>query len=197
MTPSPDPQTNSAQAHRLTQAPALAAFANPARARILDALAVDGPSTASQLAHRVGMAVGSASHHLKVLADAGLVEEAPGVTEDRRQRHWRLAHAHTRWSRTEMSDAAARTAAYEAELVGLQRQFDRARHAVLATEGDHETDTGAFAIQQWLTLSTAELHALSAEIAALLHRWKYREVADDGVDRDTVFVFARGFPAQP
>ncbi|AKT51827.1 winged helix-turn-helix domain-containing protein [Arsenicicoccus sp. oral taxon 190] len=191
------PPTDPVEAHRLTQATALAAFANPARSRILDALAVDGPSTASQLAHRVGMAVGSASHHLKVLAEAGLVEEAPGLTEDRRQRHWRLAHAHTRWSRTEMTDPSARAAAYEAELVTLQRQFDRARDAVLATEGDHETDTGGFATQQWLTLSAAELRALSEELLAVLHRWQYRDLPDDGAERDTVFVFARGFPAQP
>src|SRR4029453_662862 len=67
----------------LTDAKALAARANPFPSRILEALAVDGPSTASALAQRTGQAVGSASHHLKVLAEAGLVVEAPALARDR------------------------------------------------------------------------------------------------------------------
>lgn len=183
--------------HQITQAAALAAFANPARARLMDALTVDGPSTASMLATRVGMAVGSASHHLKVLAEAGLVEEAPDVTTDRRQRYWRLAHRHTRWSRREMTDPSAQAAAYEAELVGLQRQFERTRDAILASEGDLESDSGAFATQQWLRLTPDELSALSQEIVDVLYRWQHRDIPDDGMERETCLVFARGFPAQP
>ena len=52
-----------AQVRTITEAKALAAMANPVRSRILDALKVDGPSTASALAARTGQAVGSASHH--------------------------------------------------------------------------------------------------------------------------------------
>jgi DNA-binding transcriptional ArsR family regulator len=85
----------------LTDARALAAMANPFRSRILDALAVDGPSTASALAQRTGQAVGSASHHLKVLAETGLVVEAPELARDRRERWWRLVAPSTRWSRAE------------------------------------------------------------------------------------------------
>src|SRR4029453_1967056 len=87
----------------LTDAKALAAMANPFRSRILDALAVDGPSTASALAQRTGQAVGSASHHLKVLAEAGLVVEAPELARDRRERWWRLVAPSTRWSRAEFA----------------------------------------------------------------------------------------------
>jgi hypothetical protein len=28
-------------------------------------------------------------------------------------------------------------------------------------------------------------------------RWSRREIPDDGVEREPVFVFSRGFPAQP
>ncbi|MDN5726697.1 MAG: helix-turn-helix domain-containing protein, partial [Propionibacteriales bacterium] len=41
----------------LTDAQSLAAFAHPFRARMLDALSVVGPSTASALAQRTGQAV--------------------------------------------------------------------------------------------------------------------------------------------
>ena len=74
----------------LRDAAPLAALAHPFRSRIMDALKVDGPSTASMLAARTGQAVGNASHHLKVLAAAGLVEEAPELARDRRERWWRL-----------------------------------------------------------------------------------------------------------
>src|SRR6188508_656138 len=101
---------------RLTEAKALAALAHPFRARSMDALKVDGPSTASALAARTGQAVGSASHHLKVLYEAGLVEEAPELAKDRRERWWRLVDPGTRWSRADFADdTAAVTAAYAAE----------------------------------------------------------------------------------
>ena len=78
------------QVRTLRDAAPLAALAHPFRARMMDALKVDGPSTASMLAARTGQAVGNASHHLKVLAAAGLVEEAPELARDRRERWWRL-----------------------------------------------------------------------------------------------------------
>ncbi|WP_237762710.1 ArsR/SmtB family transcription factor [Arthrobacter sp. ERGS1:01] len=79
-------------------------MANPFRSRILDALYVDGASTASGLAQRTGQAVGSISHHLKVLSQAGLIEEAPELARDRRERLWRVVAPATRWSRTEFAD---------------------------------------------------------------------------------------------
>ena len=102
----------------LRDAAPLAALAHPFRSRIMDALKVDGPSTASMLAARTGQAVGNASHHLKVLAAAGLVEEAPELARDRRERWWRLVSAGTRWSRRDLVDQAAVTAAQEAEALG-------------------------------------------------------------------------------
>ena len=101
-------------------------MANPFRSRMMDALKVDGPSTASALATRTGQAVGSASHHLKVLHEAGLVEEAPELAKDRRERWWRLVDAGTRWSRpTSPTTLPRSTAAYAAEALALQRQFER------------------------------------------------------------------------
>src|SRR5919112_2174624 len=91
----------------VTDAKALSAMANPFRSRMMDALKVDGPSTASALAERTGQAVGSASHHLKVLAEAELVVEAPELARDRRERWWRLAAPGTRWSRQEFADDTA------------------------------------------------------------------------------------------
>lgn len=181
----------------LRDARPLAALAHPFRARMMDALTVDGPSTASMLAARTGQAVGNASHHLRVLADAGLVEEAPELARDRRERWWRLVSSGTRWSSVDLVDEDAVAAAREAEALGLRRQVERVT-AWLADGGtDPEWDGAAFATQSWLRLSPAELRQVADEVVEVLRRWGDREVPDDGVDREPVLVFARGFPCQP
>ncbi len=182
----------------ITQAKALAAMAHPFRARMMDALKVDGPSTASALAQRTGQAVGSASHHLKVLAEAGLVVEAPELAKDRRERWWRLADRGTRWSRSDFADdTAALTAAHAAESLALQRQFARTQEFMANADSDPEWDDAAFATQHWMHLTPDELRQVAEEMVELLMRWSARELPDDGQDRESVFVFARGFPAQP
>lgn len=182
----------------ITDAKALSAMANPFRSRMMDALKVDGPSTASGLAARTGQAVGSASHHLKVLSEAGLVEEAPELAKDRRERWWRLVDPGTRWSRGDFaSDTAAVTAAYAAEALALQRQFERVQEWNANAATVPEWDDAAFATQNWMRLSPAEMRELAEEVVEVLVRWSRREIPDDGVDRESVFVFARGFPAQP
>jgi DNA-binding transcriptional ArsR family regulator len=173
-------------------------MANPFRSRMMDALKVDGPSTASALAQRTGQAVGSASHHLKVLSEAGLVEEAPELAKDRRERWWRLVDAGTRWSRGDFADdTAAVTAAYAAEALALQRQFERVQEWNANAATVPVWDDAAFATQNWMRLTPAELEQVADEVVDVLMRWSGRRVPDDGVERESVFVFARGFPAQP
>jgi DNA-binding transcriptional ArsR family regulator len=181
----------------LRDAAPLVALAHPFRARIMDALKVDGPSTASMLAARTGQAVGNASHHLKVLAAAGLVEEAPELARDRRERWWRLVSAATRWSRYELTDPAAVAAASEAEALGLRRQESRVRDWMANADSDPAWDAVSFATATWLRLTPAELDELAGEMVGLLRRWADRPVPDDGEHREPVYVFSRGFPSQP
>ena len=183
----------------VTDAKALAAMANPWRSRILDILSVEGPATASQLAGRTGLAVGSASHHLKVLDEAGLVEEAAELARDRRERWWRLVTPGMRWSRTEFADdAGAVTAALAAESLALQRQFERSRDWLASDDEAEEWQSAAFATQSWLRLTPDELSTFSEALLALLRTWKERqEEAADREGRRTILVYARGFPADP
>lgn len=182
----------------ITDAKALSAMANAFRSRMMDALKVDGPSTASALAARTGQAVGSASHHLKVLSEAGLVEEAPELAKDRRERWWRLVDPGTRWSRADFaSDTAAVTAAYAAEALTVQRQFERVQEWNANAATVPEWDNAAFATQHWMRLSPAEMRECADEVVAVLLKWSRRDLPQDDVDREPVFMFARGFPAQP
>lgn len=181
----------------LRDARSLTALAHPFRSRMMDALKVDGPSTASMLAGRTGQAVGNASHHLKVLAEAGLVEEAPELARDRRERWWRLVSSGTRWSSLELDDPAAGAAARETEALGLRRQVERVQAWMSNSETDPEWDDAAFATQNWLRVTPAELREVAEEVVEVLVRWGRRELPDDGAEREPVLVFARGFPCQP
>lgn len=182
----------------LRDAASLAALAHPFRARMLDALKVDGPSTASMLAKRTGQAVGNASHHLKVLAEAGLIEEAPELAKDKRERWWRLVSSGTRWSTSEFGDdTAALAAAREAEVLQFKRQVERVRQWLVNAGSDPVWDDAAFATQYWIRVTPEELRDVAEELMAVLKRWGDREIPDDGAERESVIVFGRGFPAQP
>ena len=181
----------------LTEARALSAMAHPLRARIVDALSVDGPSTATALADRTDQAVGNVSHHLKVLAAAHLVQEAPELARDRRERWWRLTSPSVRWSTSELADDPTAVAAgLAAERLALTRQHERARAWLDTGTPDDRWADAAFAMQRWFRLAPAELRELNAELLAVLDRWAAREV-DDEHGPEPVLVFARGFPAQP
>jgi DNA-binding transcriptional ArsR family regulator len=69
----------------------LRAVAHPVRLRILGLLRMDGPSTATALAARLGLNSGATSYHLRQLASGGLiVEDAERGTG--RDRWWKAAH---------------------------------------------------------------------------------------------------------
>ena len=66
----------------------LKAYAHPLRRRILRALARHDHSRAADIAAELGVPANSVSFHLRTLADAGLIVEAPEHARDRRDRVW-------------------------------------------------------------------------------------------------------------
>ena len=105
----------------------LKALAHPLRQRILFALRVVGPSTASRLAEQMGESSGLTSYHLRALGSAGLVEEVPDRGNGR-DRWWRAAHD---VSGFQPSDFEGTEAAPAAEW--MQSQADRNREQEVAT----------------------------------------------------------------
>lgn len=175
---------------------ALAALADLDRGRLMDALAVHGPSTTTALAVALGLATGSVSHHIKVLRDAELVERAPSGGTDRRERWWRLVSRGMSWSpgqfRNEPSGAAIVAAA---DRVMLDRQFARAVTHVDSAE--EPWDDAAVSGQYWLHLTAVELLELGRQVDDLLLSWRRREIVDDNSERRVVFAFVHAFPSQP
>jgi DNA-binding transcriptional ArsR family regulator len=190
-------------ARQVTDYRVLAALAHPLRRRLLDVLRVDGPSTVSMLAERTGQAVGNISHHVKVLATHGLVEPAPELARDRRERWWRSASMALRWSTTDFAyDPAAEAASLAANALGLQRQLDLTTSWLQSDSSNSgEWRDAAFNTDTWLRLNPDELSQLSEELLELVDRYRDREdSADDvahGAARKPVFFLARGFPSRP
>ncbi len=64
------------------------ALSHPLRQEMLQHLSEHGPATSTTLAQALGESTGSTSYHLRVLADAGVIEEVPERARGR-QRWWR------------------------------------------------------------------------------------------------------------
>src|SRR4051794_39778269 len=165
----------------------------------MDVLRVHGPATASVLAERTDQHVGNVSHHVRALADVGLVEEAPELAKDRRERWWRLVASSLRWSGEPLSDDPAEEAVAQAvQPLMLERHTGHVR----AWFGDGDEPrapwrTAAFAMETWLHLTAEELGELSDDIGDLLDRWRDRESPGNGERREPVLLFAYGIPARP
>lgn len=75
--------------HVVRDAEGLRALSHPTRQRLLAELVTAGHGRAADLAQLTGQAANAVSFHLRTLARAGLIEEAPELARDRRDRVWR------------------------------------------------------------------------------------------------------------
>lgn len=77
---------------RVMTSPMLKAMSHPLRRRIIALLGAQDHGRASDLATQLGVAANKVSFHLRTLADAGMVEEAPEFARDRRDRVWKAVN---------------------------------------------------------------------------------------------------------
>lgn len=107
-----------ADLRHITDARAMRALAHPVRLALLEALAMEGPLTATEAAELVGETPTTCSFHLRQLARFGFVEEAghgPG-----RRRPWRMASTGNVFA-SETGDPEADVAASALEQLFRQR----------------------------------------------------------------------------
>jgi DNA-binding transcriptional ArsR family regulator len=146
---------------RLTSVEALRAMAHPLRMLILGSLRIDGPATSAILARRLETDSGQTSHHLRLLARAGFVTEAPelGKGPRGRERWWKAGSASTAWpdlpgeySAVGVFEDAAR-AAWEAMIATYRSQAWSPEWRAAAGGGDsviRTTPAGLAALQDEL-----------------------------------------------
>jgi DNA-binding transcriptional ArsR family regulator len=181
--------------YRLEDPEALRALAHPLRGRLLAALRIDGPATASMLARRYGESSGSTSYHLRALARYGFVEDDPDHAGGR-ERWWRAAHEYTTWSPTSFLESAPE----EGEAA---RQFMRRLASDYARwqgrwideleSWDPDWQEAATMSDLAMRLTPAQLASLVEEVTEVLFR--YREAGPDGDGTaERVMVVFDAFP---
>jgi predicted ArsR family transcriptional regulator len=148
------------------------ALTHPVRLALLEVLLLEGPLTATRAGELIGEPPNTCSFHLRQLAKYGFVEEAaPGPG---RNRPWRLTTVGTRYSGVH-ADAETRVAARGLQRMLLERYFARLQ-AFLDARADYPAEwqevTGAS--QTILHVSPDELRAVTAEITAVLDRYRNR-----------------------
>ena len=149
------------------------ALAHPARLTILEHLTSGaGEVTATEAAKLVGLSPSATSYHLRALAKAGMVEDAPG-RGDGRERVWRSPHKG--WSINAGQDAAPEALAAERALVELfvareqerlESWFERSRNE------PKEWFEAAFLAESILLLTADELKELLVTVTELLEPFK-------------------------
>lgn len=191
---------NVAQEPRTMTSPMLKAMANPLRRRIFATLAAMDAARAADLAGRLEVPANSLSFHLRVLAEAGMIEEAPELAKDRRDRVWRVLPGSLTIGSPEHPALDEDKLAMDAYLT--QQEQDRARQlrAVVAwgreyASGAEHEQLGALNISN-LMLSAQEVEELEERMLELLREIKLKSLAaaHDGTERklwDITVMMAR------
>ena len=161
------------------------------RLRLLELLR-EGPSTATQLARRLGESSGSTSYHLRVLAKHGLVEDDDGRPGGRER--W--------WRRTErmmlVKSSPADEPEFEAAVAKLREVFlerdERALNAFFASRpADDPWEAAAF-IGGWTIYATPEeVEQLSGSLLETIDRLR-RAPEDRPPGARRVYVTWRALP---
>lgn len=170
----------------------LQVLAHPMRSRLVGALRAAGPSTATELATRLGTNSGATSYHLRKLAEVGLVEDT-GEGEGKR-RLWRASTSYTQWYASDFTgDEDA-----ESALNWLSRDYLR----YLGERGERWLDAEANWPVEWRDalglnddgiLATAQqVKDLYAELDAVIK--KYRRVGQGNPQARRVSVWTVMYP---
>lgn len=172
----------------------LRALAHPLRGRLLGLLRLDGPSTASRLAARLGESSGSTSYHLRQLAAYGFVAEVEGRGSGR-ERWWGAQHAMTNWEPDEMLDQPGGLEANE--------QMQRLQIELMGRELRSWADSGAGHGREWLAvaglsdyvlrLTPAETKQLLGQVYAVLDGW-HDQHRPPRPGTEAVNIFIAAFP---
>ena len=173
----------------------LRALAHPLRTRLLGALRIDGPATASQLAQRFGESSGLTSYHLRVLERAGFVREDPTLG-NRRDRWWAAAQQMTSWQLTDFlddpEDRDAATWLLHRQLQNLQRWTTQ--WAETATEWPREWIDAADISDYMLRLTPAAATALKQELSDVIERHAAAADTEPGDGTERVVVMTQVIP---
>ena len=186
---------------RLTDPAALKALAHPARLRMLDLLQEQDGATATQCAAVVGLSASSCSWHLRLLARAGLVEDA-GKGADGRERLWRSRIGSWQVDRDVLDGEVPEQRALDTSVTqALLQASDETVEAftVAAAQGEEPPQWrhASLVSNQTLRLTADELRTLTEQVHDLLRPYSRRVRADAPPGARLVHAALRFAPQPP
>jgi predicted ArsR family transcriptional regulator len=158
--------------------PMLKAMSHPVRRRLLTLLERTAPARATDLAHELGLPVNQVSFHLRSLARADLITEAPEHARDRRDRVWVPTSRSYRLTRPSGPVSDEDTQVLEAFLGQTAGEVQELVRAVLSWATDYaagrDDEHRGAATQSVLRLTTEEVRALVVEVDRLVEAAQQR-----------------------
>ncbi|WP_405362754.1 helix-turn-helix domain-containing protein [Kitasatospora sp. NBC_00085] len=194
MTEHPEQPIPPATPQRRLDATSLRGLAHPLRMQIFELLNLDGPSTATRLAERLGENTGTVSWHLRHLADHGFIEEDTG-RGTKRERWWRRVPVANRLDTTDFRDDPASHGAltlYVHQVV--QNSFNRVTAYIDQEWEDEWRDVGTVSDWSHLRLTPSQLKALNEEFEAVIARHTPGPDAEPDPDALPIVVQLQSFP---
>jgi DNA-binding transcriptional ArsR family regulator len=180
-------------ARRVEDIATLRAVAHPLRVRLLAALRVDGPATATELARRFGESSGSTSYHLRQLGRFGFIEEDPDQP-NARDRRWRAVHEFTTWRDSDFAEDEAGQAAIRF-MRGRQRaSLERVAANFEAEDWGKAWRDAAGMSDLVARLTPASLTALDNRVVALIREYEARDARTPDAER--VAIWLAGYPVR-
>jgi len=168
---------------RIDDARVLRAVAHPIRNRILAELEAGGPMRAADIAERVEIPANQASFHLRQLAKYALVEEAPELARDGRERVWRTASP-AGWS-ISLHDLEKAPGGTAAVAVYRRQAAAEAHRMVDKTYEPRDPDVHRMFSDQAVRLTQDEAREFGEALNDLVEQWRDRTAGLTGDDRQT------------
>lgn len=171
----------------MTDARVLRAIAHPLRNRILGELEAAGPLRAADVARSVGVPANQASFHLRQLAKYGVVEPAPELARDRRDRVWRLVDDELVVNVSEIEKAPGGRAAAQV----WRRQASASAHELVerAYRATAEDRSAGSIVQASLRLTPEQVRAVGREVNEVVARWNARARQEPEGEGATTYAF--------
>ena len=180
---------------KMTDVRMLRGIAHPMRNRILEEMSAGGPMRAADVAHRLGIPANQASFHLRQLAKYGLVEEAPELARDGRDRVWRVVHESG--LSVNLQDLEGQEGGKAAVSV-FRRSWTASAHAAIdrADQPEKNKDVTVAVSTHALRLTKAEAKALAGEINDLVDGWREKGKAKTGRTYEVLWVLQPAAPLE-
>jgi hypothetical protein len=185
----------------------LMAFHHPIRRWLTELLGVEGPANVGTLAARTGLAVGSVSHHLKVLHQQDLIEPAPELARDTRESWWRLRSRSMTWSVEDFEQGTlGRRVAETAEAENFRFQVRAMQEWLRRSSAEPQGwRTAATSVDTYVPATEDQVRDFARRLNALIRDWSGECLAaaaadPDGISAGTrrpVRAIARVFPSEP